>query len=60
MELVYERWQSTDAQSAVHYFIKGTDTYIFGYNPEFISSDQVIQMLNELGVTETTMRKRRS
>ena len=37
MEIEFETWTSSENQSEIHYFIKGTNIYIGGFNPQYIS-----------------------
>jgi len=50
MELFVEHWASSENQAEVHFFLKDTGTriYVFGYNPEFISQEQVDAILGQI------------
>ncbi|MFI5220477.1 MAG: hypothetical protein ACHQNT_13410 [Bacteroidia bacterium] len=54
-----ELWNSTDNQSEIHYFIKGTDTYIFGYNPRYFTEQEVNNILSK-NFKIGKLRKRKS
>ena len=57
-ELVYEKWVSTDNQEEIHYFLKNTDIYVFGFNPNKISKNIVEGMLHKHGFFILGERKR--
>jgi hypothetical protein len=45
-EVRYERWLSNDNEEEIHYFLG--NTYLFGYNPEFVSEEEVQQQLRRI------------
>ena len=59
IELYYERWLSSDNQTEIHYFIKGTDVYVFGYNPDLLNEDIVNRILEENNYKITGPKKRK-
>jgi len=36
-----ERWKSTLKNREDHYYIKGTEVYLFGFNPKIFSKNKV-------------------
>lgn len=57
-EIWYEEWECTTGQRERHYFIKGTDTYVLGFNPEFLPVEQAEDILKTLGYKITGERRK--
>lgn len=48
-KLRVEGWESTENEREIHFFIKGTQTYVAGFNPKLITSQQMAAILREAG-----------
>ena len=57
-EINLEKWTSTDNQEEVHFFIKGTDIYLFGYNPKKVSFDSIAELMKKNGFVLSEKRER--
>lgn len=49
LELVVERWESDAGEAEAHFFLAGTDRYVFGLNPAFVSEAEVAELLLRIG-----------
>lgn len=49
MKIRTEKWESTKGRTEIHHYVKGTDRYIFGYNPSVVSKKQAKQIMKIIG-----------
>ena len=57
-EVKFEKWKSSDRQREIHFFVNGTDLYVFGYNPNVIKTRAVKKFLTEQGFKISGLRVR--
>ncbi len=48
MKIRIERWTSSEQREEIHVFIEGTQTYLFGYNPNYVSFDMAQAIVNQI------------
>lgn len=48
-QLRAERWHSTEKRDEIHFFVKGTDLYVAGFNPKLITAAQMEAVLKAAG-----------
>lgn len=48
MEIKFEKWVYDQNQEEIHFFIEGTNTYLFGYNPAYFTEKQILEVLEIL------------
>jgi len=40
-----ERWHSSEGRTEIHFFLPGTQTYVFGFNPELIDERLIVPLI---------------
>jgi len=44
-----ERWKSSEQNEEIHFFVKGTQIYLAGFNPQLIPEEKIREILKEAG-----------
>jgi hypothetical protein len=53
LKLRIERWKSSENREEIHFFIEGTQTYVFGFNPKLLNKAMVMKWLLDAGFAIT-------
>ena len=60
MKVSLEGWKSDDDQEEQHYFMEDEeDVYVFGFNPQVVSDEQLRQIQEVLGIESVQPRRRK-
>ncbi len=57
-KVTFETWRSSTGEREIHFFLKGTDVYVFGFHPKYVSATEVKKFLKKQGYEVKGLRTR--